>query len=169
MADPYTTAGPSLDLNAGGCGARPQLRSGIKAISVASRLRISLTLVGVLLIGTLVLQDLNVRFLLNRRANPGSESRGLWCSTPASQWCKVHPSVSFIHEVTGLNGGQAIPEPDPRFLHNQCSDTGSDCGRLLVLTPATQRDKRSLCRIKTHDLAGPCEGWLYKYRGARRA
>jgi len=169
MADPYTAARPSLDLIAGGCGARPQLRSGIKDISVASRLRISLTLVGVLLIGTLVLQDLNVRFLHNRRANPGSETGGLWCSTAASQLCKVHPSVRVIHEVTGLNGGLAIPEPDPRFRQNHCSDTGSDFRRLLVLTPASQRYKRSLCRIKTHDLAGPCEGWLYKYLVARRA
>jgi len=35
----------------------------------------------------------------------------------------------------------AISELDGRFLHNHCSDPGSDCGRLLSSTPATQRDK----------------------------
>jgi len=30
---------------------------------------------------------------------------------PASQSCKVHPSATFIHEVRGLNGVPAIPDP----------------------------------------------------------
>jgi len=54
-----------LDLIAGDHWARRQLRSGIKEVSVASELRKSLTLVGVVFIGTLVIPELDGRFLHN--------------------------------------------------------------------------------------------------------
>jgi len=45
MADSSTTAGPILDLITGGCWARRQLRSGIRYVSIASKLKISLSAV----------------------------------------------------------------------------------------------------------------------------
>jgi len=47
MTDPSTTTAPILDLIAGDYWAGDQLRSGIKVVSVASKLMKSLTLVGV--------------------------------------------------------------------------------------------------------------------------
>jgi len=76
MADSSTTTAQILDLIAGDYWARRQLHSSIKNVSVASKLRRSLTLMRVVFIDTL-----------------------------------------------------AISEPDGRFLHNQCSDPESDCGR----------------------------------------
>jgi len=115
MADPSTTTAPILNPIAGDCRARRQLRSGIKNVSVASKLRKSLTLVRVVFIDTM-----------------------------------------------------AIPELDGRFLHNHCSDPGSDCGRLLGPTPATQWYKERLCGIETQEIAGPCESCLYRYPGDPR-
>jgi len=108
MADSSTAAGPILDLIAGGCWARCPLCSGIKDVSVASEPMKSLTLVGVVFIGTL-----------------------------------------------------ALPEPDVRFLHNRCADSGSDCVRLLVLTPATRQYKVRLCGIKGHESTNPSESVLF--------
>jgi len=110
MADSSTTTAPILDLIAGDCRARRQLRSGIKNVSVASKLRKSLTLVTVVFIDTL-----------------------------------------------------AILELDGRFLHNHSSDPGSDCGRLLGPTPATQSYKVLLCRIKTEEIAVFCGGCIWYY------
>jgi len=116
MADSSTTTAPILDPIAGDCWAQRWLRNGIKDVSVASKLRKSLTLVRVVFIGTL-----------------------------------------------------AIPELDGRLLHDHTSDPGSDCGRLLGSTPATQRYKGRLCRIKTQEIADPCESCLYRYSGDPRA
>jgi len=141
MADSSTTTAPILNLIRGDCWARRQLRSGIKEVSVASKPMISLTLVGVVFIGTRALPELYVRFLHNRLADSGSDCGRMLGSMPASQWRKVHLSTIFIHEVTGLNRVLAISELNDRFLHNHCSDPGSDCGILLGSTPATQRYK----------------------------
>jgi len=168
MADSSTTTAPILGLIAGDCWARRQLPSGIKDISVASKLRKSLTFVGVVFIGTLGLQELNVRFLHDRWSDPVSDCGRLLGSIPASQWCKIHPSATFIHEVTGLNGVLAIPELYDRLLHNHLSDPGSHCGGLLGSTPATQRYKGRLCRIETHEIADTCGGCLYRYPGDPR-
>jgi len=84
MADPSTTTAPILNLIAGDCWARRQLRSGIKDVSVASEPRKSLTLVRVVFIDTLRLTELDVRFLHDHVANSGSDSRGLLGPTPAS-------------------------------------------------------------------------------------
>jgi len=59
MADSSTTTAPILDLIAGECWARRQLHRGIKDVSVASKLRKSLTLVRVVFIDTLAIPDLD--------------------------------------------------------------------------------------------------------------
>jgi len=83
MADSSTAAGPILDLIAGGCWARCQLRSGIKDVSVASELRKSLTLVRVVFIDTLVLPELDVRFIHDHWADSESDCGRLLASIPA--------------------------------------------------------------------------------------
>jgi len=85
IADSATTAGPILDLIAGGCWARRQLRSGIKDVSVASKLMKSLTLVGAVFIGTLALPDLDGRFLHNHCSDSESDCARSLGSTPATQ------------------------------------------------------------------------------------
>jgi len=94
----------------GGCWARRQLHSGIKDVSVPSELMKSLTIMGVVFIGSAL----------------------------------------------------ALPELDGRFLHNHCSDPGSDCGRLLGSPPATQRYKGRLCPIRTHEIADYYGGCLHR-------
>jgi len=76
MADYSTAAGPILDLIAGDCWARCQLRSGIKDVSVASKLMKSLTLVGVVYIRTLAIPEPDGRSLHSRFSDPGSDCRG---------------------------------------------------------------------------------------------
>jgi len=86
MADSSTTTAPILDLIAGGCWARRQLGSGIKDVSVASEPMKSLTIMGVVLIGsTLALPELDGRFLHDYRADSGSDCGRLLASTPPSQ------------------------------------------------------------------------------------
>jgi len=104
MADSSTTASPILDPIAGGCWAQRQLRGGIKNVSVASKLMKSLTLLGVVFIGTLAIPELDSGFLHDRWTNPDSDCGRLSGSTPATQRYKIHPSAIFIHDVTGLNG-----------------------------------------------------------------
>jgi len=81
-------------------------------------------------------------------------------STPATQRYRIHPPATFIHEVTMLNSVLAILELDCRFLHNRWADPRSDYGRLLGLTPAFQRYKVRLCRIKTQEFAVFCGGCI---------
>jgi len=104
MADSSTTTDLILDQIAGDCWARRQLRSGIKDVSVASRLMKSLTFLGVVFVGTLAIPELDGRFLHDRWTNPESDCGRLSGSTPATQWYKIHPSAIFIHDVTELNG-----------------------------------------------------------------
>jgi len=85
MSDSSTTARPILDLIAGDCWARRRLRSGIKDVSVASKLMKSLALVGVGFIGILALPELDVRFLHDRWADSGSDCGRLLGSMLASQ------------------------------------------------------------------------------------
>jgi len=77
MADSSTTTAPILDLIAGYCRAQRQLRSGIKNVSVASKLRKSRTLVRVVFIDTLAIPELDGRFLHNHCSDPGSDSGGI--------------------------------------------------------------------------------------------
>jgi len=73
MADSSTTTAPILNPIAGDCWARRQLHSGIKDVSVASKFRKSLTFVRVVFIDTLVIQELDGRFLHNPWPNPESD------------------------------------------------------------------------------------------------
>jgi len=113
-----------------------------------------------------VLPEVDDRFLHDRWSDPGSDCGRLLGPMPASQFYKIHPSAIFIHEGTGLNGVLAIPELHDRSLlnHSGCSDPGSDCGRLLGSTPATQGYKGCLCHIKAHEIrvADPGRGCLYR-------
>jgi len=105
----------------------------------------------------------------SHRIDPESDTWRFLGSIPAIQPYKIHSQKGIIHEVTKLNGGMlAIPDLDCRFHHNHCSDPGSDCGRLLGSTAATQWYKGRLCRIKTHEIADPCGSSLYRYPGAPR-
>ena len=63
----------------------------------------------------------------------------------------------------------AMSELDGRFLHNHSPDPESDRGRSSGSMPATQRYKGRLCRIRTQEVADPCESCLYKYAGDLRA
>jgi len=86
MADSSTTTAPILDLIAGGGWARHQLGSAIKDISVASEPMKSLTIMGVVFIGsTLALPELDGRFLHDHWADSGSDCGRLLASTPPSQ------------------------------------------------------------------------------------
>ena len=104
MADSSITTHPILDPIAGDGWARRQLRSGIKDVSAASGLMKSLTLLGVVFIGTLAIPELDGRFIHDRWTNPESDCGRLLGSTPATQRYKIHPSTILIHDVTGLNG-----------------------------------------------------------------
>jgi len=84
MAESSTTTAPILDLIAEDYWARRQLHSGIKNVSVASKLRKSLTLMRVVFIDTLALPELDVRFLHDHWAHSGSDCGRLLGSTPAS-------------------------------------------------------------------------------------
>ena len=55
-----------------------------------------------------------------------------------------------------------VHELDGRLHHNHLTDSGSDYGRLLGSTPATQRYDVPLCRINTLEVAHPCQSGLYK-------
>jgi len=105
MADSSTAAGPILDLIARDCWARRQLPGGLKDVSVPSELIISLTLVGVVFIGILVLPEPDVRFLHSLSADPGSDCGGLLGWTPATQRYKGRLCRIEAHEVAGPCGG----------------------------------------------------------------
>jgi len=88
MADSSTTTAPILDLIAGGCRARRQLRNGIRYFPVASKLRKSLSSVeGVL--GITGDNLLDGRLLHNRWTDFDSVCGRLLGLTPAFQRYKV--------------------------------------------------------------------------------
>jgi len=123
MADSSTTTAPILNPIAGGCWARRQLRNGIKDISVASKLRKSLTLVSVVFIDTLAIPELDGRFLHNHRSDPDSDCGRLLGSTPATQRYKVRPCRIKAHEVAVFCAGCIRYQAgntllDGRYLHN---------------------------------------------------
>jgi len=72
---------------------------------------------------------------------------------------KLRKSLTLVR--VGFIGTLAIPDLDGRLLHDHTSDPGSDCGILLGSTPATQRYKGRLCRIKTQEIAVFCGEDLY--------
>ena len=101
MADSSTTSGPILDVIAGGCWAWRQLRDGIRYVSVASKPMNPPTLLRVVF---LQVPELNGRFLHSHQADSGSDCGGLLPLTPTTWWYRFLPPVTFIHEVTVLNG-----------------------------------------------------------------
>jgi len=110
MTDSSTTTAPILDLIAGGCWARRQLRGGIKDVSVALKpMKLLTIMVGVVFIGPLELQELDVRFLHDHQADSGSDCGGLMALMPASHSYKTLPLAIFIHEVTGSRAGVKLP------------------------------------------------------------
>jgi len=54
---------------------------------------------------------------------------------------------------------------DGRLLHSQLTDFDALCGRLLRLTPASQRYKVGLCRIRAHESAVFCGGCIRSQAG----
>ena len=160
-----TSTAPNLNLIAGGCWARRQLRSGIKGVSVASKLRRSLTLVSVVFIDTLALPELDVRFRHSHGSNPESDCGRSLGSTPATQQykgrlCRIRsqeiadPCESCLDRYPGdllLDGG---------LLHNRLTDFESVCEGLLGSTPASQRYKARPCHIKAYEIAVFCAGCI---------
>ena len=166
IADPSTTSAPILNLIAGDRWTRCQLRSGIQDVSVASKLRKSLTLVSVVFIDTLAISELDGRFLHNHRSDPESDCGRLLGWTPATQWYKVRPCHIKTHEIAVFCAGCIRYQADDilldgRYLHNCWTDLDSVCGRLLALTPAFQKYKVRLCHIKAQEIAVFCGEDLY--------
>jgi len=158
MADYSTTTAPILDLIAGDCWARRQLRSDIKDVSVASKLRKWLTLVSVIFIDILAIPELDGRLLPNHSSDPESDCGRLLGSTPATQRYKVRPRRIETQEIAVLCGEDPYSSPgdlllDGGLLHNRGTDFDSVCEGLLGSTPASQRYKVRLCRIKAQEIA----------------
>jgi len=81
MADTSTTTGPILDLIAGDCWARRQLRGGIRYVSVAPTLMNPPTHLTVVF---LQVSELDGRFLHNHGSDSGSDCGGLLGSMPVT-------------------------------------------------------------------------------------
>ena len=126
MEDSSTTARPILDPITGECWARRQLRGGIKDVFVASKPIKSLTLLGVVLIGTLSIPEPDGRFLHDRWTNPDSDCGRLSGPTRATQRYKIHPSAIFILDVTGLYGMRC------RRSQNSMADSSMTVGPILI-------------------------------------
>jgi len=103
MSDSSITPPPILDLIAGGCSGRHQLRGGIKNVSAASKHRKSLTLVGVDFIGTLAIPQLDGRLLYNHCFHLESDCRGSWGSTLATQRYKERRCGIKTQEIADCN------------------------------------------------------------------
>ena len=164
MADSTITTTPIRNLIAWDCRAWGQPRSGIKDISVASKLMKSLTLVWVVFIAsTLAISEFDSRFLHNHYSDPESDCGGLLVSAPAMQWYKVGPRRIKPHEIAVFCAGCIRYQAgdilfDGRLLHNHWMDFDALCGRLLGLTPAFQSYKVRLCRVETQKFAVFCGG-----------
>jgi len=96
MADSAITAGLILDLIAGDCWARRQLRGGIGYVSVASEVMNPPTLARVVF---LHVPELDGGYLHNGWADSRSDSscRGLLGSTPATLWYRIYPEAPISH------------------------------------------------------------------------
>jgi len=80
---------------------------------------------------------------------------------------KLRKSLTLVRVV--FMDTLAILELDSGFLHNHCSDPGSDCGSLLGPTPATQWYKVLPCRIRPEEIAVCCGGCIrYQWRYCTR-
>ena len=84
---------------------------------------------------------------------------------PASQLYKVRPCriktqefAVFCERCIRYQAGDILL--DGRYLHNCRADFDTLCERLLGLMPASQLHKVCLCRIKTHEFAVFCGGYI---------
>ena len=85
--------------------------------------------------------------------------------TPAIQRYKVRPCRIETQEIAVFCGEDLYSSPGDlllsgRLLHNRWTDLGSVCRGLLGSTPAFQRYKVQLCRIKTQEIAVFCGGCI---------
>jgi len=124
----------------------------------------------VVFIDTLAISEPDGRFLHNHCSESESDCGRLLGWTPATQWYKVHPCHIKTHEIAVFCAGCIRYQAgdillDSRYLHNRWFDFDSVCGRLLGLTPAFQRYKVRLCRIKTQEIAVFCGEVLYSSPG----
>jgi len=127
MADTFTTTAPILNLIVGECWAQRQLCSGIKDVSVASKLKKSLSFVRVVFLGTLAIQEPDGRFLHNHCSDPECDCGRSLGSTPATQWYKVRPCRIKAQEVAVFCRGCIRYQAgniflDGRLLHNRLTD-----------------------------------------------
>jgi len=170
IAHSSRTTAPILNLIAGGCWARRQLRSGIKGVSVASKLRRSLTLVSVVFIDTLALPELDVRFRHSHCSNPESDCGRSLDSTPATQQykgrlCRIRSQEIADPCESCLDRYPGDLSLDAGLLHNRGTDLESVCEELLGSTPASQRYKARPCHIKAYEIAVFCAGCI-RYQAA---
>jgi len=118
----------------------------------------------VVFIDTLAITDLDGGFLHNHCSDPESDCGGLLGWTPATQWYKVRPCHIKTHEIAGFCAGCIRYQAgdillDGRYLHSRWLEFESVCGRLLGLSPAFQRYKVRLCRIRAQEFAVFCGGY----------
>jgi len=175
MADYSTTTAPILNLIAGDCWARRQLRNGIRYKVRPRRIETQE-------IAVFCGEDpysspgnplLDGGLLHNRGTDVDSVCEGLLGSMPASQRYKVRPCHIKTHEFAVFCAGCIRYQAgdillDGRLLHNRWPDFAALCGRLLDSTPATRRYKVRLRRINTQEIADSCGGCLYRYSGDPR-
>ena len=108
---------------------------------------------------------LDGRLLHNRRTDLDALCGRLLALTPASQRYKVRLCRIRTQEIAVFCGEDLYSSHgnillDGELLHNRWTDLGALCGRLLALTPASQRYKIRLCRIETQDIAVFCGGCI---------
>jgi len=145
----------------GDCWARDQLCGGIQEVSVASKLRKSLTLRRIVYIDTLMISGLDGRFLHNSCSDPEPDCGRLLRLTPASQRYKVRLCRMQTQEFPVFCGGCIRYEVgdillDWGLLHVRSKDLDALCRGLLCLTSASQRYKVHLCHIKAQEVAVFC-------------
>jgi len=84
---------------------------------------------------------------------------------PATQWYKGRLCRIKAQEIAVFCGEDLYSSPgdillDGRYLHNRGTDFDALCGRLLGLTPASQRYNVRLCRIRTQEFTVFCGGYI---------
>jgi len=109
---------------------------------------------------------LDSRLLHNRLTDFDTLCERILGSTPATQWYKVRPCRIETQEFAVFCGGYISYQAgdillDSVLLHNRLTDFDTLCRRLLGSTPATQRYKVCLCRIKIHESTNPSESGLW--------
>ena len=102
-------------------------------------------------------QILDDRLLHNRCTDWDSVSWRLLGSTSATRRYNVRVCRTKTHEIALFYGGGINVNPggillDGRFLYNHCTDSDSDCGRLLGLISASQRYMVRLYRMETQEV-----------------